>query len=153
MKLKIKKKHIGIFIFLVLFILIVIGVVSLKNAFSPNDSKIFYGSRLKGREKVIISDEAKKKIKERVSEKTSKCNVRVAGRIIYITMTVNDGVSRDEAKELANHTLEFLTDKEKAYYDIQVMIAHPTNQSQFPISGYKHHTKGAFSWTKDRTAG
>ncbi|MBR2827706.1 MAG: hypothetical protein IKE70_00530 [Bacilli bacterium] len=151
--MKIKKKHIGIFIFLVLFILIVIGVVTIKNAFNPNDSKIFYGSRLKGRDKVIISDEAKKKIKEKVSEKTSKCNVRVAGRIIYITMTVNDGVSRDEAKELANHTLEYLTDKEKAYYDIQVMIAHATNQSEFPIAGYKHHTKGAFSWTKDRTAG
>jgi hypothetical protein len=132
---------------------LVIGIVSLKNAFYPNESKIFYGSRLKGRDKVIISDEAKKKMKERVSEKTSKCNVRVAGRIIYITMTVNDGVSRDEAKNLANNTLEYLTEKEKGYYDIQVMIKHATNQQEFPIIGYKHHTKVDFSWTKDRTAG
>ena len=152
MKLKLKKKYIIIVLLLIVLALLIKAGISLKNAFFPNESKIFYGTRLEGRDKVMITDAAKKLVKEKVSDKTSKCNVRVAGRIIYITMTAKDGVSRDDAKQLGNLALECFSEKEKEYYDIQIMIDHETNKGEFPIIGYKHHTKGAIKWTKDRTA-
>ena len=41
----------------------------------------------------------------------------------------------------------------KNYYDIQFIIENDTNTAEFPIIGYKHHTKPEISWTKDRTVG
>ena len=153
MKFKIKKKHIGIAALVIVLILVIIGVLEIKKAFTPNETTVIYGSRLEGREKVTITEETKKQVKDKLAEKTSSSNVRIAGRIINITMVVKDGVSRDEAKQLGNSTLECFKDEEKAYYDIQIMINHETNKSEFPIIGYKHHLRGAINWTKDRTAG
>ena len=153
MKFKIKKKHIGIFFLIVIIILLVMGGIELKKAFYPNESTVIYGSRLDGRKELVISEEAKNKVKEKISDKTVKSNVRIAGRIIYITMTVKDGTSLDDAKKLGNLALECFSEKEKGYYDIQIMIAHEKNTTMFPIIGYKHHLKENIRWTKDRTDG
>ena len=34
--------------------------------------------------------------------------------------------------------------------DIQILINNKANTEQFPIIGYKHHTKGGIAWNKDR---
>ncbi len=151
--MKSKKKYIIAIIAVFLLILIVMGFLWLKNAFYPNESTVIYGNRLDGRSKVEIKEETKKQIQEKVAEQTTKCTVRIAGRIINITMTMKDGISRDDAKNISNSILENFSDEEKGYYDIQFLISHETNNQEFPIIGYKHHTKPSINWTKDRTAG
>ena len=44
-----------------------------------------------------------------------------------------------------------LKKEQKKYYDIQVFVQKSKETNEFPIIGYKHHTKDSFSWTKDRT--
>lgn len=144
------KKHMSLVIVGVILILALVGFLLLKSLFFPNEAKAIYGSRLEGRDKVEISDATKAKIEKKVAAKTSIVKVRIAGRIIYIDMTVVEGVDVAAAKELANSALEELSDSEKSYYDIQAIISSDTNNTQFPIIGYKHHSKAAYTWTKDR---
>ena len=148
--MKFIKKHMSLIVAIGIFVLVFAGFLILKSVFFPSEAKAIYGDRLKGREKVMITDATKNKIKSDLSEATSKVDVRVAGKIIYIDMTVTGNVNVATAKGLANKALESFTDQEKAYYDIQAIISSDTDTEHFPIIGYKHHAKTAYSWTKDR---
>ncbi|MBQ6498040.1 MAG: hypothetical protein IJI58_04940 [Bacilli bacterium] len=144
------KKHTSLVVAIGIFILAFTGFLILKSVFFPSEAKAIYGDRLKGRDKVIISDATKNKVKTNLSDSTSKVDVRVAGKIIYIDMTVTGNVNVAAAKDLANKALESFSDQEKAFYDIQAIISSDTDTTHFPIIGYKHHAKTAYSWTKDR---
>lgn len=143
-----KHSHLIVGIIIVVF-LIIIGIM-VKNFFFPDDAEAYYGTRLEGISKVKISDKKKKELEENFKDSSKSVNVRIQGRIIYVDVKLNDDVSRDTAKDLSNKTLEKLSDDEKAYYDIQFMINNESNKDQFPIIGYKHHTKTGIRWTKDR---
>ncbi len=148
--MKFIKKHMSLVVALVIFVLVFIGFLILKNVFFPNEAKAIYGNRFEGRDKVEISDTTKKKIEDKLKEKTSRVEVRVAVKLIYIDMKVTGDVNVAGAKELANQALAEFSDAEKAYYDIQAVIESDTNTTQFPIIGYKHHNRKAYTWTKDR---
>lgn len=135
-----------------IIVLTIIAIIIVKTELSYNENTAIYGSRLEGRDKVKISSETKEKVKQSISESTASVEVRVAGRIIYITAKANGDVSLDAAKALGQKALESFSDVEKKYYDIQVLIENDANTSQFPIIGYKHHSKEAIVWTKDRAA-
>ena len=62
---------------------------------------------------------------------------------------ISSGLSSDEFLIRTLEREEF-TEEEKGFYDIQVIIESDTNTTQFPIIGYKHHSKAAYTWTKDR---
>lgn len=144
------KKHISIFVALIVIVLMVVGLLVLKNIFYKEENKAIYGNRLEGRENIIISKETINKVKTELSENTTKVDVRIAGRIIYINVKVNPDTTKETARSLADKAVAVFSDIEKSYYDIQILIDNDSNQEQFPIIGYKHHTKTAISWTKDR---
>ena len=148
--MKFIKKHINLTVFVGIIILTIAGALLAKSIFFPNEAKAIYGNRLDGRQKVEIKDDKKNSIQQALSESAKSTNVRVQGRIIYITSTVNDEIDVNTAKSLGLKVLEQLSDEEKAYYDIQLLISNDANQDNFPIIGYKHHTSTSFSWTKDR---
>ena len=149
--MKFLKKHISVIIAIIVFVFVLSGIFLAKTIFFSNSYQGMYGNRLEGRDKVTITEETKSKVKESVAEQTSSAKVRIAGRIIYITLKVNGDVSLQAAKDLGNKSLEAFSDAEKEYYDIQVLIENDTNTKQFPIIGYKHHTKKAIVWTRDRS--
>ena len=144
------KKHINKFVALGVIALIVAALLILKGIFFPAESKAIYGNRLEGRNKVKITEEEKNKVKSELAEGTSSVNVRIAGRIIYVNVVVNDDVSKETARGLGDKAVAVFSDNEKAYYDIQILLDNKANKEQFPIIGYKHHTSSAISWTKDR---
>lgn len=147
--MKFIKKNKKIILIAILSLLVLFGLISLKNYFSGESGPI-YGNRLDGRKKLIISKETQKKVKDKIKESTTDVKIRIAGRIIYITATVKDEVSLEDAKKLGPSVLEEFQDSEKGYYDIQLFIKNNANSNQFPIIGYKHHAKTSFTWTKDR---
>lgn len=144
------KKHSHIIVGVIIVIFVIILAVMVKNFFFPDDSKVYYGSRLDGIEKVKITDKKSKELKENFNDISKSVTVRLQGRIIYIDVKANDDVSVDTARDRANKTLEKLSDDEKAYYDIQFLIGNEADKDHFPIIGYKHHTKPAISWNKNR---
>ena len=144
------RKYKKIIILVVIIVLLVLALLGIKNFFFPSESGVLYGNRLAGREKVKISEDTKSKIKDALGERSSSVKVRIAGRIVYIDVVVNDDVSKEDARALGDKSLEFFSDSEKSYYDIQILINNKANTEQFPIIGYKHHTKGGIAWNKDR---
>jgi len=150
--MKFIKKNLFTIIAIIVFLLLVVLLIQVKNIFFPDEGSAIYGNRLEGIEKVKINDSKKKKIKEAVTSDgiASKATVRISGKIIDVNIVVNMEASYDSAKGIANKVLENLSDEEKKYYDIQVFINKEEKTDNFPIIGYKHHAKEAFSWTKDR---
>ena len=148
--MKFIKKHASLIVAILIVVLLIAGLFVLKAFFSPTENKAIYGSRLDGRKNVPISKDTIGSVKSSLGDSVSSCDIRIAGRIIEVNMKVNESVSLDDAKGLGNKAVEGFSDKEREYYDIQIFISKDTESNQFPIIGYKHHTKGAISWTKDR---
>jgi len=147
---KFAKKHLNIIIGVVILVFAIIAAIMIKNFFFPDDSKMIYGNRLEGRDKVKITEKKQKEIKDNIGEYSKKTTVRIAGRIIYVDVIVNDDVNQDKAHEIGGKVLEKLSDEEKAYYDVQFLINNEKDKDHFPMAGYKHHAKTAISWTKNR---
>lgn len=148
--LKFIKKHSHIIVGVIILIFLVIIGIMAKNFFFPSDTDVYYGTRLEGIEKVRIKDKTKEELKGVFKDSSKSVNIRLAGRIIYVDVKLNEGVSIDTAKDLSNKTLEKLSEEEKKYYDVQFIIANESDTDHFPIIGYKHHARTAISWTRNR---
>ncbi len=142
------KKHSHVIVGVVIVIFLIILAIIVKNFFFPSDSGVYYGTRLEGIEKVKIKDKALKSIEEELKDKTKSVNARIQGRIVYVDIVSNDDIEIQPARDFAYSVLNALTDEQKAYYDIQVMVNNEAKKDEFPIVGYKHHSKQNMSWTK-----
>lgn len=145
------KKNLSTIIVIAVAVLVLFGILFIKNTFFAGETKAIYGNRLEGRKNVEISSKTKEKVKTKLSDQAKSVSVRIAGRIIYITVDAKDETTLEVAKNMGPAVLEEFSDNEKAYYDIQLLIKNSANAAQFPIIGYKHHGKTSFAWTKDRT--
>ncbi len=144
------KRNKGTIIAVVVFLVVLIFVVQIFNAFLSSDEKALYGNRLEGKDAVAISKQQKEDIITSLKEDTKDIKVREQGRILNITITAKDDASLENAKSLGTKVLEPLKNNQKEYYDIQVFIKKDIESNNFPIIGYKHHTKDNYTWTKDR---
>ena len=148
--MKFIKKHINAIVGLGVILLVVIGLIILKDLFYPAENKAIYGTRTEGVKKNPIKDEEKNAIIAAFNEKANSTTIRIAGRIIYIDVKLNGETTRDEAKNISGASLGQLPDNIKNYYDIQFIIENDTNTAEFPIIGYKQRERENISWTKDR---
>ncbi|MBE6157497.1 MAG: hypothetical protein E7160_01745 [Firmicutes bacterium] len=146
------KKNKFTIVAIIVFLIIVMLLVQVKNIFFPSEGGAIYGNRLENIDEVKIDNNKKQAISKNITKDgiAKKATIRISGRIIEVSVVVNEEASVDSSKNLANKVVEKLTDDEKKYYDIQVFIEKSNNTSNFPIIGYKHHGKDNFSWTKNR---
>ena len=148
--MKFIKKNKSTIVGILVFILALAGIFAIKSVMSSGEEKAIYGTRLKGRDSIKITDSRKKEVENKLANDTEKVEVSVAGRIINILITAKEGTSLEDAKKLGDKAVEVFSSAEKKYYDIQIFITNEKNEAQFPIIGYRHHTKETITWTKDR---
>ncbi len=143
------KKNKFTIIAIICFLLLMLIAIEVKNVFFPNGSNAIYGDRLDGIEKVKVNTG---KIADKVNENETvkEVKVKINGKIINVLITINDEVSLEDAKALTGPVLEALKTKQKDFYDVEVIIDKENGSTQFPIIGYKHHSKKDFIFTKDR---
>lgn len=135
----------------VVFTIMVFCLYQAKELFFPNAGKAIYGDRLVG--KVEVDKEVYKTVKSKIkeNEKVKEITTRENGKLINISIVVNDDTSIDDAKKLTDNILEPFTDSQKGYYDFQVFISKESeSENNFPIIAYKHHNSSSFVWTKNR---
>ena len=143
--MKMIKKNKYTIIAIIIFIVIVILLYQAKQLFFPNEGKAIYGDRLAG--KIEIPEETYTGLKALISEKekVKSVTVRETGKLINISITVEDDLTVDAAKKLADDILNPFTDSQKGYYDYQVFINKESEaENNFPIIGYKHHNSSSF---------
>lgn len=135
------------------FLLLVVILVQIKNAFFPDMGSAIYGNRLEGIEDVKITKNELSTLKDALkkNENVTKVSTIISGKLVNIIITVSEEMGRDQAKELASASYNEFTSDEQKFYDFQVFIQKTSDAGDFPIIGYKHHKKEAFSWTRDRT--
>ena len=151
--MKFIKKHKGLIIALIVFILVFVLFLLVYRSFFPDEETAIYGSRLEGIDKVDLTKGDISKIEDALKGISNKTKVRTQGRIIEVSISIKDEVNRDTAKAETNKILEQLSKDQKDYFDIQVFISKEGKTEdavQFPIIGYKHHISEGFTWTKDR---
>ncbi len=142
------RRNKNIILTLVVFFILILLCVQVKNILFPNDGLAVYGNRLEG--KVELNKNLDKDIKKELTTGVKKVKSRVSGRIINITITLEDNVSKSNAKSYAKKALVSLTDEEKKYYDVQFFMVKESDAKDFPIIGYKIPTAENITWTKDR---
>ena len=151
--MKFIKRHKGLIVALIIFILVFVLFLLVYKSFFPDEETAIYGGRLEGINEVELTKSDSSKIEEALKGSCKSVKVRTQGRIIEVSMSINDDVNRDTAKAEANKIIEQLSKDKKDYYDIQVFVSKEgktEDAAQFPIIGYKHHVSEGFTWTKDR---
>ena len=136
---------------IVLFVIMAILGFKLKEILFPDQRTAVYGDRLEG--KVSVDKEIYDTVKQKLSEKekVKSVTVRENGRRIDIIVTVEDDLSKADAKKLTDGITEPFNESQIGYYDFQVFVKKDNaSENDFPIIGYKHHNSSNFSWNKDR---
>lgn len=145
------KKNKFTIIVVVLFVLFMFLVSKAKDLFVPNEGKAVYGDRLVGKVEVDSKTYEELKTKLIENEKVESAEVKESGRLIYITITVSNDASLDEAKGTTNCIFDLFTEAQKGYYDFHVTVVKTDPaENNFPILGYKQHNRASFVWSLDR---
>lgn len=109
-----------------------------------------YGTRLRDIKEVELSSRDLDKYETEIGkdDSISKVDVRLQGKIIYVNIVFKDSVSVDDAKKIAESTLDKFSDKEKKYYDFGYFLTQESNKDSYKITGTKHSKKDKISFIK-----
>ena len=138
-----KQCMIGGIAFLVIFFLILIWLFIVP-VFSNNK----YGDRLDGIKDHKISTDTVKDIENSLKEndKVTDVTYNNEGRILDFIITVSNDMSTEDAKKLGDTILDKISDDDKKYYDIQILIDTEEENDNYPIAGYKHKSEDNFTY-------
>ncbi len=150
---KIIKNHRYTLILLLVFILICVLGLKIKEVLVPDEGKATYGERLKDIDKHKISSETYDKVEEELGkdETIVKIKYRLQGKILNYFITVDDKVSVKDAKAKGDKLISLLDEEILNYYSVQIyLIKEDEKLNNFPIMGMKDPLSKTISWTKDR---
>ena len=146
-------KKIKILLFILALVVIGVIVYELVKIVLPDESVSLYGNRQENT--VTISND---KINQTIalikeSEFVNTANAYVGGvLIVNIVIDIKKDTKLLTVESMLDKVLELYTDKEKADYDFQVFVTckeDTSEDSAYPIIGYKHKTSLAFKWTNN----
>jgi len=143
----VKRHKLLTFICTIAIILVIIMIVVLFSFFVGGNDK--YGNRLDGIKKVELTEKHKKDIKEVLeeSDEVVKVSVRVQGKIIYINIKYKEGVNIDDAKKIAESSVESIDEKKLKFYDLGYFLTSE-GENGFNITGTKNSKLDNISWIK-----
>ena len=103
--------------------LVVFAVVAISFFYGSNNDP--YGNRLDITKQVPLSNQTLNDIENALNEKENvqKCDTKLVGRVVYININFNDGVSMDDAKATAESTVDMFSDELLEVYDLEITIS------------------------------
>ncbi len=124
-------------VILIVCLIVFLGV-SIKYFYGSNTNK--YGSRLDSIKDTPLSEELFKDIESKLkeNEKVSKVTSNLQGKVVYITITFNDGTTLDDAKKIAEEVIPLFNEDELKLYDIELTI----KSNEFTLMG-AHNSNGS----------
>jgi hypothetical protein len=146
--LKWMKRNTGLVIVLLLTLVLLVFVTVIFIKLLIGNSSDKYGNRLDGIEEVTISNETYDSVKEELmaTEKVVEVNTRLQGKIVYVTIVLNENTSRDEAKNIASSTLDNFTEEERGFYDFSYFLKWEGEEGDTVITGNRHHDLDGITW-------
>ena len=144
------KKNKSMIVAGLILLAVVVTIFIVKDTVMFDESQAEYGNRLEGIDKVKVTDDQIKEIKNNLKDNMKSVELSIQGRTINIIIEVNPDTSVGDAKSYAEKALETLTEEQKSYYDIEALVKNSADKDHYPIIGYKHKTRGSYTWTRDR---
>ncbi len=149
-----KEHRIFTMLMAIVVVCLVLIITVLINVFYMGNGSNKYGNRLEGIENVQISDSRQSDFENNIAnnEKVKKVDIRVQGKIVYITMQIEPGVKIEEAKGIALKALDEFSDEEKAFYDFNFTLKQNSteNSDGFLISGARNKNGTGLIWNNNR---
>ena len=138
----------------VVLVCMVLIITVLIQCFYVGNGSDKYGNRLEGIEKYKISESRQKDFENNIAnnDKVKSVDIKVTGKIIYITMQITEGVELVEAQSIAQKSLESFSEKEQSFYDFNITLKqNSTDKSDgFIISGTKNKNGSGLTWNNNR---
>ena len=102
--------------------IVVFNIVAMTYFYGSSDN--VYGNRLDSIKNLPLSDKLLKEIKDTLegNESVKKTSVTLKGKILYINIYFVDATKMDDAKKIAESTLELFNEDELKVYDIEFSI-------------------------------
>ena len=137
-----RNKVIIILTLIVLVCVVIMALCLLANFYGGNDGDK-YGRRTEGIEKVEITSarqseiESKLEADEFISNRTS---IKIQGKIIYLRIVFEEGITLADAQAKAVTVLEEFSDEEKNFYDFHFTLKQASSETSegFTIAGAKN---------------
>lgn len=131
---------------IIIFVLLIILGYGLYNVLIPNNGKPVYGDRLDGIKKVEVTKDQLEKLDTEIVKESmvAKSNSYTSGRIVNIILTIKEGVSESNAKKITSTIVEYFTEDQLSYYDIQLFLT--AEDESYNIIGYKNKTEKDFTF-------
>ena len=111
-----------------------------------------YGDRLENVSEHPFVEEDKNNVISKLQENevVKDVAVRVQGKIVYIQITF-EGVTLDKAKEIANSSLESITEEMQGYYDLEYILLENASEENpgFTIMGAKNINRSGIIWNNN----
>lgn len=149
-----KEHRIFTMLMAIVVVCIVLIITVLINVFYMGNGSNEYGNRLDGIEEVKISKSKENDFENNVANnnKIKKVDLRVQGKIIYVTIEVETGVKLEEAEGIALKSLDNFNEKELAFYDFNFTLKQDAtdNNDGFVISGAKNKNGTGLVWNNNR---
>lgn len=149
-----ENKTLFILAVIIIISLIVMGIGLISYFYGNNKNP--YGDRLKDVDSHKISDSISSDIKSLYTEGVSDVSVEVKGKIIYIVMNVDDGVSKLDAQGYAVKALDKFESEDLEYYDVQFLITcedekvtDEDDKKVFPIAGARKAKNTQIVWSNN----
>lgn len=144
------KNHKIITALIIMFILAIILFIILYNImFVYREDK-----RMSGKEEVVITKESLKTIENNLAKKDefNTVSINLVTRQISFLIDVKEDTDKKYAKEISSDVLNELSDKEKSYYDVQIIYTCEKcdkEDTTYPIIGYKNKTVTDIVWSNN----
>lgn len=149
-----KEHRIFTMLMAIVVVCIVLIITVLVNVFYMGNGSNKYGNRLEGIKEVEISKSKQSDFENNIAnnDKVKKADIRIQGKIIYITLEIDTGVKLEEAEGIALKSLDEFSDEEKAFYDFNFTLKQDStnNSDGFIISGAKNKNGTGLVWNNNR---
>ena len=148
---KIKKIWMENRVLLVLGIILIVCIViflGVSLTYFYGSSNNVYGDRLDVIKKVPLSDKLFDDIKDKLKENASvhSVDIRLKGKIIYINIGFVSDTAMDDAKKVAESTIELFNEDELAVYDLQFSIKANGTNSYTLMGARNSNGSGSVIW-------
>lgn len=142
-----------VFILIVILFILVLGGIVVVTTLLPSYNTSIYGNRLNGIEEVPIDQNLQDKFVRLMKEETYVTSVtpHVSGKIFYLVIHVEPNTNRDTVKAKITTLLDELSDEQKKFYDIQILIGLKNDETSdlYPVIGYKNANNEVLVWSNN----
>jgi len=138
----------------IVIVCLVLIITVLVQCFYVGNGTDKYGTRLEGIENYEITDSRQSDFENNVAnnEKVKSVKLIISGKIIYITIQFQEDVELNEAKNIAQKSLEQFSEEEQDFYDFNFTLKENsgTKSEGFIISGAKNKNGSGLVWNNNR---